>query len=185
MSSPASLKRSYADTWLDDNLPDPISPISGAATQVAASTQDRSQSPSPAKAPISTIAVASNTPTAAVLAPSAATPEKCNKRTKLTYAEKEAIQIEKQFKEQQKAEEKAKKEAEKEAMQIEKQFKEQQKAEEKAKKGAEKAKKEEEKRTKDAEKEERMKIKKEQAKAKETEKQRKLEEKNKKARVCN
>lgn len=166
MSSPASLKRSYADTWLDDNFPRLISPNSSAATQLTASTQVRSRSPSPAKVPIPTVSVASTTPAAAVLAPSAATPEKSNKRTKLTYAEKEAMQIEKQFKEQQKAEEKAKKEAEK-------------------------AKKDEEKRARDAEKEERKKIKKEQAKAKEAEKQRKLEEKlkieeekNKKARVC-
>ena len=180
MSSPASLKRSHADTWLDDNLC-PSNHDTGAAAQVAPSTQFRPRrSPSPANVPMPTGSGAMTNSVIDGPAPSTATVEKSNKRTKLTYAEKEARQIEKQFKELQKAEEKAKKEEEKAKKE----------EEEKMKKEAEKAKKEDEKRVRDAEKEERKRLKDEQAKAKEAEKRRKMEEKqkleeekNKKARV--
>ena len=173
MSSPASLKRSYADTGLDDNLHDQVTPTPSATTQTPISSQICSRSPSPANHAMPTSSTVPNTATPSVPGAYAATVEKSNKRTKLTAAEKEVRQIEKQFKEQQRAEEKAKKE------------------EEKTKKETEKAMKEEERRVKDAEKEERKKVKEEQAKVREAEKQRKLEEKqkaeeekNKKARVC-
>ena len=179
MSSPASLKRSYADTGFEGHLLDQITPTLSDATHVPASSHICPRSPSPASHPMPTSSATSNSPTAAIPGPSTATLEKSNKRTKLTYAEKEARQIEKHFKEQQRAEERAKKEEEKAK-----------KEEEKAKKEAEKAKKEEEKRIKEEEKEERKKIKEEQAKVREAEKRRKLEEKqkieeerNKKARV--
>ena len=173
MSSPASLKRSYADTGLDERPRDETTPTPSAPTQELASSQACSPSPSPANPLLSTGSATLTTSTAAVVGSSDATAERSNKRTKLTFAEKEAKQIEKQFKEQQKAEEKTKRE------------------EEKAKKEGEKAKRDEERRVRDAEKEERKKVKEEQAKAREAEKQRKLEEKqkaeeekNKKARVC-
>lgn len=173
MSSPASLKRSYADTGLDERPRDQSTPTPSAPTQEIASSQACSPSPSPANLPLSTTSAASNSSTTANPGPSGATTEKSNKRNKLTFAEKEARQIEKQFKEQQRAEEKTKRE------------------EEKAKREEEKAKRDEERRVKDAEKEERKKVKEEQAKVREAEKQRKLEEKqkaeeekNKKARVC-
>lgn len=173
MSSPASLKRSYADTGLDERPRDETTPTPNAPTQQITSSQACSPSPSPANLPISTSPAALNNSTAVIPGSADATAEKSNKRTKLTFAEKEARQIEKQFKEQQRTEEKTKRE------------------EEKAKKEEEKAKKDEERRVRDAEKEERKKVKEEQAKVRETEKQRKLEEKqkveeekNKKARVC-
>ena len=175
MSSPASLKRSYADTGLDERprLREDTTPTPSAPTREIASSQACSPSPSPANIPLSTNSAALNNSTAAIPGPSDDTTEKSNKRTKLTFAEKEAKQIERQFKEQQKAEEKTKRE------------------EEKAKKEEEKARRDEERRVKDAKKEERKKVKEEQAKVREAEKQRKLEEKqkaeeekNKKARVC-
>ena len=172
VSSPASLKRSYADTGLDGSPQYQITPARSSAPQVPASSQACSPSPSPVNLPIFASSVASNTTAAAVPGPLAATVERPNKRTKLNFAEKEARQIERQFKEQQRAEEKTKK------------------GEEKAKRWENKARKHEEKRVKDAEKEERKKLKEEQAKAREAEKQRKQEEKqkaeeekNKKARV--
>lgn len=173
MSSPASLKRSFADTGLDAHLRDQITPTPSANAHVPASSQACSRSPSPANLPVSTSSAASNTSPAAVQGSSAATIDRSNKRTKLTYAEKEARQIEIHYKEQQKAEERAKKE------------------EEKAKKEEEKAKREEEKAKKDLEKQVRKMMKEEQAKVRDDEKQRKLEEKqkaeeekNKKAKVC-
>ena len=174
MSSPASLKRPYADTGLDDGYRrDQGTPTLSAATQVPASSQACSPSPSPANLLIPTSTAASNTSTITGQGSSAAIAEKSNKRSKLTFAEQEAGRIEKQFKEQQKAEEKAKREGEK------------------TKKEEEKARKDEEKRVKDAEKEDRKRVKEEQAMVREAERQRKLdekqkaeEEKNKKARVC-
>ena len=173
MSSPASLKRSYADTGLDERPRDDTTPTPGAPKQEIASSQACSPSPSLANLPLSTSSAALNNSTAVIPGSSDDTTERSNKRTKLTFAEKEAKQIERQFKEQQKAEEKTKRE------------------EENAKKEEEKARRDEERRVKDAEKEERKKVKEEQAKVREAEKQRKLEEKqkaeeekNKKARVC-
>ena len=159
MSSPASLKRSHADTGLDEPLRNQNTPTPIAAAQIPGSSQVYSQSPSPANLPLPTNSPAFNIPTATAPDNSTTVAERFSKKTKLSYAEKEAKQIEKQFREQQKAEEKIKKEEEK-------------------------ARKDEEKRCKDAEKEERKKVKEEQAKLREAEKQKKLEEKNKKARVC-
>lgn len=161
MSSPASLKRSYADTGLEGHLRDQMTPTPSAAAQGPASSQAPSPSPSPTNLPMPTSSADSNTSATTTLDSSSATVEMSNKRTKLTFAEKESRQIEKQFKEQQKAEEKTKRE------------------EEKAKKWEEKARKDDERRVKDAEKEERKKAKEEQAKARGAEKQRKLEEKQK------
>ena len=169
MSSPASLKRSFADTGLDEHSQHQITPSPTAAVRVPVSNQASSQSPSPTNLPMCTSSAASNTAAAAVTDvtdPSTATAENSNQRKKLTFAEKEATRIENQFKEQQKVEEKATKE------------------EEQAKKKKEKVRRDEEKRVKDAEKEERKKVREEQAKVREAEKQKKLEEKNKKARVC-
>ena len=166
MSSPASLKRSFADTGLDEHSQHQITPSPTAAARVPVSNQASSQSPSPTDLPMCTSSAASDTAAAAVTDPSTATAEKSNQRITLTFAEKEATQIENQFKEQQKVEEKATKE------------------EEQAKKKKEKVRRDEEKRVKDAEKEERKKVREEQSKVREAEKQRKLEEKNKKARVC-
>ena len=196
MSSPACLKRSYADTGLDEPYPDQITPSSSALTPAVAPKQNVLSSPSPANVHIPDgFTAASSSANPAVPDSSATQMEKSNKKVKLTYAEKEAERIEKQFNEQQKAQQKMKKEEEKEFREqqkaeekikkdMEKQFKEQQKAEEKIKK-------EEEKRIKEAEKEERKKVKEEQAKAREAEKQKKMEEKqkveeekSKKARVC-
>ena len=172
MASPASLKRSYADTGFDGQLRDQSTPTSSAAIQVPGSSQARSLSPSPTSLPMPTSSADSNTSGTIIPDPFSATVEKSSKRSKLTFAEKEARQIEKEFKEQQKAEEKTQREKEK------------------AWKWEEKARKDEERQVKDAEREERKKAKAEQAKAREAEKQRKLEEKqkveeekNKKARV--
>ena len=133
MSSPASLKRSFADTGLDEHSQHQITSSPTAAARVPVSNQASSQSPSPTDLPTCTSSAASDTAAAAVTDPSTATARKSNQRTKLTFAEKEATRIEKQFKEQQKVEEKATKEGEQ-------------------------AKKKEEKRVKDAEKEERKKV---------------------------
>lgn len=161
MSSPTSLKRSYADTGLDGHLRDETTPTPGGTTQQPVSSQACSPSPSSVDLPMSTSSTAFNTSIAAVPDSSAATAESPNKRPKLTFANKKPKQIERQLKDQQKAEEKTKKE------------------EEKAKKEEEKARRNEEKQAKEAEKEDRKKAKEEQTKAREAEKQRKLEEKQK------
>lgn len=173
MSSPASLKRSYADSGLDGHLRDQITPTPSAATQAPASSEACSPTPGSTNLPIHTISTTSDSSAAACIGSSTASAEKSNKRSKLTFAEKEARQIERQFKEQQRAEEKTKKEVEK------------------AKKEEERYMKDEARRNKEAEKEERKKVKEEQAKVRGVEKQRKMEEKlkaeedkNKKARVC-
>ena len=150
MSSPASLKRSFADTGLDGDVPKQSMSTANALTQPPTSSQACSPSPSPSRA-LTTSSVAGCTAVAG-------RPEK---RAKLTFAEKEARRVEKQFKEQQKMEETKRKE------------------EEKAKRCEEKARKDEEKRARDVEKEERKKLREDQAKAKEVEKQKKLEEKQK------
>ena len=173
MSSPASLKRSYADTGLDGRVRDETTPTPSGATQVPVSSQACSRSPSSVDLPMSTSSTAFNTSIAAIPDSATALAEIPNKRPKLTFAENQDKQMERQLKEQQRVEEKTKKE------------------EEKAKKEEEKARRNEEKRVKEAEKEDRKKSKEGQAKAREAEKQRKLEEKqkaeeekNKKARVC-
>lgn len=92
-----------------------------------------------------------------------------SKRPKLTFIEKELKRIEKESKDREKAEEKARKEQEKE-------LRDRQKADDKAKK-------EEERRAKDLEREVKRLVQEEKNKIKEEEKARKEEEKNKKARV--
>ena len=145
MSSPASLKRSYADSGLDDQNNDQITPTPNALLQVAASNQVCPLSPKPANLPIPTSPAASSSCTPAIPDPPAATVETSVKRAKLTFAEKEARQIEKQFKEQQKAEEKAKKEEEKRIKDAEKDERKKAKEAESLKKLEEKQKAEEEK----------------------------------------
>ena len=154
MSSPASLKRSFAETGLDRDLENQTTPIANALTQPSRSSQACSPSPSPASRAVPTSSVTFNPSTAAVPSPCSAITDKSDKRAKLTFAEKEARRIEKQFKEQQKMAETRKKEEEK-------------------------ARKDEERRARDVEKEERKKLKEGQAKAKEVERQKKLEEKQK------
>lgn len=98
------------------------------------------------------------------------------KKAKLTFEEQEVQRIEKEFKERQKADEKARKEEEKAKKEAEKESIERQKIQEKARK-------EEEKRLKELEKEEKRKAREEQARIKLEEKKQKEEESNKKARV--
>ena len=115
------------------------------------------------------------------------------KKPKLSFAEKEARRIEKLFRDQAKAEEKARKEAERAALAEEKQSKEQAKAEEKARKETERAAQAGEKARKEAEKEaerKRKEVEREEKRiageaekaAKEEKRRRKEEEKRKKER---
>ena len=143
---------------MDGDLQKQSTPTANAPTQPPRSSQACSPSPSPSNRALTTSSVASNASTAAVPSPGTAIAGRPEKRAKLTFAEKEARRVEKQFKEQQKIEETRKKEEEK-------------------------ARKDEERRARDVEKEERKKLKEGQAKAREIEKQKKLEEKDKKARV--
>ena len=124
MSSPASLKRSYADSDLDGQLRDKITPTSSAGIQAPASNQTCSPSPSPANLLMSTSSAASNISAAAAAGPPVVTAEMSNKRTKISFAEKEARQMEKQFKDQQLAEDKARKFAQKLFKDEQKRFKE-------------------------------------------------------------
>ena len=161
MSSPVSLKRSFAEAGLHEDLRKQSTPTANAPTQHPRSSQACSPSPSPSSRALTTSSVAGDPCTAAVPSPCPVIAERSDKRAKLSFAEKEARRVEKQFKEQQKIEETRKKE------------------EKKAKKWEEKARKDEERRARDVEKEERKKLKEGQAKAKEVEKQKKLEEKQK------
>ena len=154
MSSPASLKRSFADTGLDGDLQKQSTPTANALTQPPSSSQVCSSSPSPSSRALTTSSVDFNASTAAVPSAGTAISGRPDKRAKLTFAEKEARRVEKQFKEQQKMEETRKKEEEK-------------------------ARKDEERRARDVEKEKRKKLKEGQAKAREAERQKKLEEKQK------
>ena len=159
MSSPACLKRSYADTGLDEQYPNHTTPTPSVDTLAVASSQNVPLSPSPANLPLPTASIAGpSTSNSTVLGPSATTTEKPNKKVKLTYAEKEAEQIGKKFKEQQKAEEKIKKK--------------------------EKRVKEAEKKERKKLKEEQAKVKEIERQKKLEEKQRAEEEKNKKVRIC-
>lgn len=169
MASPTSLKRTSADAGLDGNpQPQVPSTTSTPLTTLPSSPVDTPEfcpGPSTRPNPIHHVIPTDSTAPAFL--------EKSNKRSKLTFAEKEAREIEKQFKEQQRAEEKVKKEIER------------------VKREEERIKREEEKRIRDAAKEERKKAKEQQAKLRKVEKQKRLdekqkleEEKNKKARVC-
>ncbi|MCJ1246771.1 hypothetical protein MMC30_003980 [Trapelia coarctata] len=77
-----------------------------------------------------------------------------SKRRKLTFAEKEVLRIEKQYKDQQKAEEKARKEEEKRIKEEERRIKEEEREEKKRLRDAEKQAKDEEKRKREKAKEE-------------------------------
>ena len=180
MTSPNSLKRTYAVTELEHptnvkNLPSAfqatIMPSSTASTHNNAHSPPPSQAPQTSPPPSSPLIPNSSVldaGTAAATAPSTVIQPPV-KKAKLTFAEKEARRAEKEFEDRQKAEEKAKKD------------------EEKAKK---EAKREEDKRVKEAEKEEKLRarevekrLKLEEQLLKDEEKHRKEEEKIKKARV--
>ena len=195
MASPNSLKRTYAETGLE-NLTDaqdhpstfqaiPTSfsmagTLENASTRAPAEALQITKSPGSPPMPGSS---APNTESTYVAAPLTAS-QPLTEKPKFTFSEKEARRVEKEMKERQKAEEKARKEEEKAE---EKARKEEEKAEEKAKK---EAKREEEKRVKEAEKEQKLRIKEEEKRLKleelqlkEEERHRKEEERIKKARV--
>ena len=180
MSSPNTLKRTFAETGFEDST----SPQDLASTFQAtftpcstASTNGNAHNPPSNQAP-QTSHVSSSPAMPDDLAPSTAaaifgdpsiTPQPPAKRVKLTFAEKEARKVEKELKDRQKAEEKAKKDEEK---------------------AHREAKREEDRRFKEAEKEEKLrareeekKIKLEEQLLKEEERNRREQEKIKKARV--
>lgn len=185
MASPNSLKRRYDDAALDEspnktqelhapaaeftasNLPS--SPHNQGSLSVFPGTIHNESSPLRPAAQESAIHAL----------PGSAAPatEKANKKSKLTYAEKEARRIEKEFKDKQRAEELAKKEEEK-----------LQKEKEKAEREKDRLAKAEEKRLKEEEKkkakDEKDRLREEEKAKKEEERQKKEEEKIKKARVC-
>ena len=178
MASPKSLKRNFDEVSMQEGFP------------------ERNDEPQSALASPIPSSMPSSTPQTQ-LAPStsnlnqAAPPADSSKKPKLSFAEKEAQRIEKEFKEQQKAEDRIKKEQEKLQREKEKVAKEEErlkKAEEKAAKEEERLKKADEKKQKDEErrkiKEEKDKVKEEERIKREEEKQKKDEEKAKKERVC-
>ncbi len=178
MASPRSLKRTCDAAGLEDpsqeysttaaRLKQASSVFNGAAPEMAL-CQPTGEAPHPtSSAPVNTPIPHSAT--------SNSTPKPRAKKAKLTFEEQEVQRIEKEFKERQKADEKARKEEEKAKKEAEKESIERQKTQEKARK-------EEEKRLKDLEKEEKRKAREEQARIKMEEKKQKEEESNKKARV--
>ena len=175
MPSPNSLKRSYDTAELEtprlsqefnENLPQPfsndcvgMSPIQSSIDSVLTTPQtSRAQSVVPSD--MSPLLKDGSVPRIA------ASP---SKRKKLTVTEREIQKIEKQFKDQQKAEEKARKEAEKRAKDEERRIKEESLKEERGRK--------------EAEKEEKRKIREAEKQAKEAERKAKEDEKAKKERV--
>jgi len=187
MASPKSLKRSFGDANLENFPPKPQAvpenleqPAAVPMTEMPvdqghdhAPSVDSSRLSSPAPSHASSSAVRDATVQAlqhsTVSAPT-------SKKFKLTFAEKEVKRIEKEFKDREKAEEKARKEQEKE-------IRDRQKVEEKAKKEEEKRTKDLERETKRLIQEEKNKVKEEEKRKRDEEKARKEEEKNKKARV--
>ncbi|KAL6722227.1 chromatin assembly factor-I (CAF-I) p90 subunit [Lecanora helva] len=180
MASPNSLKRSYDESGL------------GKPDHILSAPSDQIPLPSVEEVPIqpSDVAPSANPATKGSAAPNDSSPCKTDmtgmassvataqapaKKHKLTLQEKEIKKIEKEFKEREKAEAKAKKEEERELKGREKAEAKAKKDEEKAKKGSEKTKKEEEKMA-------RKKVKEDQRKAKDEEKRLKEEEQNKKSR---
>lgn len=180
MSSPNTLKRTFAETGFEDSTNPQDLPSTFQATVTpcsTASTYGNAHSPPSNQAP-QTSQVSSSPPMPDDSAPSTAaatfgdpsiTPQPPAKRVKLTFAEKEARRVEKELKDRQKAEEKAKKDEGK---------------------AHREAKREEERRFKEAEKEEKLrareeekKIKLEEQLLKEEERNRREQEKIKKARV--
>jgi chromatin assembly factor 1 subunit A len=140
--------------------PSPARSTTGSLTDLGTATPHRGQSPMLGVPPASS---ATTSPSAFAALNGSAPPLK---KTKLTFAEKEARRIEKEFKDRQKAEEKARKEAERQAH-----------AEEKARKEAEK---EAERKKREAEREEKR-VAQEAEKAAKEEKRRKKEEEKQKA----
>jgi chromatin assembly factor 1 subunit A len=168
----------------------PARSTTGSLTDVGTATpSNRGQSPMLGGPPPSTTNLTSPSAFAALNGNAPPPP----KKAKLTFAEKEAKRIEKEFKDQQRAEEKARKEAERAAHAEEKARKEAEKeaeraahAEEKARKEAEKEaerkRKEEEREAKRAAQEAEKAAKEEKRRKKEEEKQKAEEEKRKKER---
>ena len=185
MASPNSLKRRYEDAGLDES-PHKNREFHATTAEFAAS---KHLSPSQKQGSFSVFPEAAHheppplrpatQETAMHPLPESATPviEKANKRPKLTFAEKEARRIEKEFKDKQRAEELAKREEEK--LQREK---------EKAEREKERLAKVEERRLKEEErkkaKDEKDRLREGEKAKKEEERQKKEEEKSKKARVC-
>lgn len=179
-ASPRSLKRTSDEAGLEELIREQQvlvqssrqpSPVPRAGVQKAISSQSigdfqPSTNPAPADSSISATVLPNTVPKSKA------------KKPRLTFEEKEALRIEKDFKDRQKAEDKARKEEEKTKKEAEKEAVELQKAQDKARKG-------EEKRLKEIEKEEKRKAKDEQARIKLEEKKQKEEESNKKARVNN
>ena len=161
MSSPKSLKRSYDEATLQDDLPE------HAQNSTAPVISPRlTRLPSSPPSPSSQLALKAE-PTIKAASPEQSTKSagSAAKRAKLTFAEKEARRIEKEFKDRQKAEERAKKDEEKA-----------QREKEKVAKEEERVKRAEEKKAKDVE---RRKVKEEKDRTREEEKVKKEEEKHK------
>ena len=186
MASPNSLKRRYEDASLDES-PNKKQELHATSAEFAASNHPPS---SPQKQGSFSVFAGTTQNQPPPLRPAAqetamhtladsAAPaiDKANKRPKLTFAEKEARRIEKEFKDKQRAEELAKKEEER-----------LQKEKEKAEREKERLAKAEERRLKEEErkkaKDEKDRVREEEKAKKEEERQKKEEEKSKKARVC-
>lgn len=186
MASPNSLKRTYEEAGLEEERPgqsrDHQHTATPAKNHITASLSNTQVSSSPfpsaegANLPPTTQPAVIGHENVAVNASNAST-DQLPKKTKLTFAEKEARRVEKELKDQQKAEERAKKEEERVR-----------KEKEKSEREEERLKKVEEKRVKDEKKrkakEERDRLKEEEKAKKDEERQKKEEEKNKKTRVC-
>lgn len=180
MASPRSLKRTCDEAGLEEPIREhqasipssrQASPVPSAGLQKPVSSQPIGDvQPSTSSVPTDSSILATALPNTL--------PKSKTKKPRLTFEEKEALRIEKEFKDRQKAEDKARKEEEKAKKEAEKEAVERQKAQDKARK-------EEEKRLKEVEKEEKRKAKEEQARIKLEEKKQKEEESNKKARVKN
>lgn len=183
MPSPTSLKRTYTDAGLGE--PESFAEDRG-ELPIYSTTQSTAPDASNPLPPASSLPILQHTsgtsdtakydnsqPPTDVATSNATytktTTTSTKKKTKLTYEEREVLRIEKEFKERQKLQDKAKKDEEKAKI-----------AQEKAEKEAQRV---EEKRIRDAEKEDRRKLKLEQNRQREEEKLLKQEEKNKKARV--
>ena len=186
MLSPSSLKRTFDEAGLDIPIEDhnarhsSMPPLSRAlpTTSEVPALDPTPSTPAPFNPP-TTHETNSMATTARNAEPKATMTPPITKNPKLTFAEKEAKKIEKEFRERQMGEERAKKEEERIR-----------KEEEKSRREEERAKKVEDKKIKDAEREEKRKIKEEKDRIREEEKAKKEEEKrlkdeekNRKARV--
>ena len=189
MASPKSLKRSFEDTGLGESYLDQQTPqqtyeqpstVIGSemapdpGVDVASSAaSSRLTSPAPSYASSSAVRDVKTH-----ILPGNPTPinSTSKKRTKSTFAEKEARKMEKETKDREKADEKIRKEQVKE-------IRDRQKVEEQAKKEEEKRAKVLEKEARRLVQEEKTRIKEEEKKRKDEEKAKKEEEKNKKAKV--